>query len=326
MSKSDHLFYTDWPMYQKVKGRFLKGPCMMNTINNAIQAELFSSCNTTRQIQSKAFQKRYSDTYPGKDNLEVYLEMQYELAGLEGGVETKAAIMIIESMGYWVDRHTHLFDDYTNRWQHSVHHKYLMPDIKCAIDDVEEEGAHAVIMGVFKYHPNEQDAKERHFHEKNVSNLHAICIRRIGNSWWILDGNYNPKAGWAEMKFDTNPDIALAHKKWRSYLNHIHSNAMTMYLLVGHRHGKGRHCLDTGAERMVRRFVRARKEVGYMKQLGPNKGIKACSGCKVPYTEYTYTPPPRQQDCKSGVQLKYGPSCKMWRKCISAATRRKAGL
>ena len=319
MSKSDRLFYTDWPMVEQHEGNYLKGPCQMNAINNAIQAELFSSCNTTRQIQSKAFQKRFSDLFPGKGSLDRYLKMQYELAGVEGGISTKVPVLILEAMGYHVERVPWLFDDIKNKWAYGST-KPIAPDINDIIDHAEETNANAVIIAHFAFTPSDKEAQDRHFTNKNVNRLHAICLRKIGESWWIFDGNYKPT-----YKHELKPKFSRHYTRvyWADYMKKARgANAVHSLVYIGHRHGKGKRRLDTGPERVVRRFVKARKDVKYVKQLGHNRGIKACGGQNVPVRSYTYKPTPAQSNCKS-IQLKYGPGCKTYRKCISEATQWK---
>ena len=144
----------------------------------------------------------------------------------------------------------------------------------------------------------------------DLSGAHAVALRKINNTWYLLDNWYAPweplggKRDWAQMN---------SEEDWQYYHLHTQRNTLLNMQFIS----KSR--IDRGHEAVVRGFVQKRR---HAKATLRGRQHKACGGRDVPVTSYTYKPTPAQSNCKS-IQLKYGPGCKTYGKCISEATQWK---
>ena len=173
---------------------------------------------------------------------------------------------------------------------------------------------------------------------QRITRMHVVVLRRVDGVWYILDGNHEP---WFHGPVPGDAVIpgGILEKNWavlrgpeddHKFQHFFRVTGLTLCTFVRFVSKSTNPIQDRPHEKVVRSFIQKRQNVKAVRRdvrhtNGKNQGIKACGGRNVPWSSYTYIPAPPQQNCKD-IQLKYGPGCKTYRKCISAATIKKTGL
>ena len=337
------VFWTDQPQQTRDADGNMEGPglCAMATINNILQMELFTACSYDRQIRTEAFAKRFRARFPGEGGAERLAKMQRlrRTTGLQG-IEMEHVMYLT---GHTFKVKGWYFDYQSNGAviaDPALDATTPMPTLRYLLDRADRLGAMAIQLSVgtpqfrrgphglgWKRYPN---GRLNPLSTRGIERVHSWAIRKVGAVWYMLDSNKSPwkhdgntkfrrgslPKGWAELRGPQDED------KFQHYVNHTGQTlCLSLRFVTKNAYHNRPH------EKVVRGFVEKRRNVKAIRRdarhtNGKNQGIKACGGRDVPVSSYMYRPTPAQQDCKS-IQLKYGPGCKTYRKCISEATQWK---
>ena len=339
------VFWTDRP-----EPGLGPGLCAMIAVNNILQTELFTACSFSRQIRTDAFEKRFLAKYPDVGSRGRLLRMRREprTAGVTGH-ETEHVLYLtghkvkVVPWYYTYNRAGGKVADpasYVTR---------PMPTLAYLLNRAHAMGAIAIQLSIAQPVFNVptwagggwQRLPDRRLSTRGVqriTRMHVVVLRRVDGVWYILDGNHEP---WFHGPVPGDAVIpgGILEKNWavlrgpeddHKFQHFFRVTGLTLCTFVRFVSKSTNPIQDRPHEKVVRSFIQKRQNVKAVRRdarhtNGKNQGIKACGGRNVPWSSYTYIPAPPQQNCKD-IQLKYGPGCKTYRKCISAATIKKTGL